>query len=173
MTICLPSIADADELAAMAARAWTETFAHMYSATDLAAHLQVWMPPARCAAEIANPAVWPIRLWRDDAGISGYIKLGPIDFPLPEDYGDASDSIELHHFYLLERAKGSGAADALMAWALDEARARGKARILLSVFVENHRAQRFYARHGFAEIGKNPYRVGDQIDDDRIWMAAL
>lgn len=168
-----PVVADADALAVMAAEAFCDTFAHLYPPADLTAHLAQWMPPAKCAAQIADSAAWPMRLWRDELGIAGYVKLGLVDLPLPEGYGDAADSIELHHLYALKRVHGSGAAGRLMDWAVAHARAAGFKRLVLSVYIDNHRAQRFYARYGFSEIGKNPYRVGDRIDDDRVWMARL
>ena len=65
------------------------------------------------------------------------------------------------------------AAQALMGWALDWARTAGYARIYLSVFIDNHRAKAFYRRYGFAEVGRNPFRVGTTIDDDRIWRLDL
>ena len=36
-----------------------------------------------------------------------------------------------------------------MDWALDEARRRGARQLYLSVFIDNHRARRFYERYGF------------------------
>jgi ribosomal protein S18 acetylase RimI-like enzyme len=60
-----------------------------------------------------------------------------------------------------------------MDWVIASARARGAARIVLSVYVDNHRAKRFYERYGFREIGKYEFRVGDHIDDDRIWSLDL
>jgi diamine N-acetyltransferase len=74
---------------------------------------------------------------------------------------------------MLERAKGTGAAQMLMDWTIDHARGAGYRRLVLSVFIENHRAQRFYERYGFVEIGRNAYVVGDTIDDDRVWMLRL
>ena len=47
------------------------------------------------------------------------------------------------------------------------------ARAIVSDDVENIRAQRFYARYGFREVGRYEFRVGDQIDDDRIWSLDL
>jgi ribosomal protein S18 acetylase RimI-like enzyme len=63
--------------------------------------------------------------------------------------------------------------NALMAWTLDQARGVGATRIVLSVWSENERAKRFYARHGFVEIGAAPFWVGEQMDDDRIWSLDL
>ena len=167
-----PAPRDAAALSAMAEQAFIDTFAHLYPPADLAAFLHDWMPVAKAAAQIADPA-YAIRIARDAAGIVGYIKLGPLDFALPAGEPDPADASELHHLYVLARAQGAGVAQALMDWALAEARARGARRIYLSVFVDNHRAQRFYARHGFYEVGSHIFMVGNTADDDRIWRCDL
>jgi diamine N-acetyltransferase len=172
MGVDIPTTADADAVADVAATSFIATFAHLYPPEHLARHLSSWMPADKCAAQIADPD-WPIMVWRDGEGVSGYAKLGPVDFPLPDDYGDAADTIELHQLYLLDRAKGTGAAQALMDWVITHARESGYRRLVLSVFIDNHRAQAFYRRYGFIEIGKNEYVVGDTVDDDRIWMLRL
>lgn len=161
----------AAELSHFANLAFTDTFGHIYAPDDLAAFLADWNPPARLAEQFDDPD-WPCALIRDPGGtILGYVKLGPIDFDLPEGHS-ATDAIELHQLYVASAAKGTGIAAALMDWAIAEARSR--ARILyLSVFTENPRAQAFYRRYGFVDIGRNPFRVGNHIDEDRIWRLDL
>ena len=68
---------------------------------------------------------------------------------------------------------GQGIAHALMDWVLAEARARGAEQMILSVYVDNHRARRFYERYGFEEVGKYVFMVGDHEDDDRIMRLKL
>ncbi len=58
--------------------------------------------------------------------------------------------------------------------AIDVAWARARASILyLSVFTENHRAQAFYRRYGFTDVGRNAFRVGNHIDEDRFFRLDL
>ncbi|MFM6852735.1 MAG: N-acetyltransferase family protein [Sphingopyxis sp.] len=172
--ICAPMVADAPALAAMAQAAFRATFAHMpYPPHELTAFLDEAMGPARYAAQIADPA-YALRVARDgDGAIVGFIKMGPNDLPMPDGEPSLDQTRELHQLYLLDSAKGSGVAQRLMAWGMDEARGHGARALYLSVFSENIRAQRFYARHGFVEIGKNPFRVGSTVDDDRVWKCAL
>lgn len=169
-----PDAEDAAALSAMAQQSFCETFAHMnYPPDDLSQFLGEAMGAARYAAQIADPG-FALRVAKDgDGRIIGFIKLGPNELPLPlgEDEGDKI--LELHQLYLMGEAKGTGIADALMAWMLGEALARGALALTLSVFIENHRARAFYARHGFTEIGKNPFRIGSVVDDDRVWKLTL
>ncbi len=60
-----------------------------------------------------------------------------------------------------------------MDWAIDIARAEGRTEMILSVYVDNNRAHRFYQRYGFVEIGRYVFMVGEQPDDDRIMRLVL
>lgn len=173
-TIAEPGADDAAALSAMAQHSFCETFAHMnYPPDDLAQFLDEAMGAARYAAQIVDPD-FALRVARDGEGrIIGFIKLGPNELPLPPGEGESGRALELHQLYLLDEAKGTGIAGALMAWVLDEARARGAVVLYLSVYIDNHRARAFYARHGFSEIGKNPFRIGSVVDDDRVWKRRL
>jgi ribosomal protein S18 acetylase RimI-like enzyme len=68
---------------------------------------------------------------------------------------------------------GRGVAEELMDWAIDAARADGAPEIYLTVFDHNVRAKRFYTRHGFSEVGHCTFRLGDRVDDDRVWRKPL
>ena len=166
-----PGRAVAADLSQFAVQAFIATFGHIYAPDDLASFLADWNTPDGLAAQMAD-ADYAIALVRTDDQIAGYAKLGPIDFDLPGGH-TATNAIELHQLYLAESAKGTGTADALMRWAIDQARTRGHAILYLSVFTENPRAQAFYRRYGFVDIGRNPFRVGNHIDEDRIWRLDL
>ncbi|MCW0200123.1 GNAT family N-acetyltransferase [Sphingopyxis sp.] len=169
--IQLAKAEEAEELSRFAEASFVHTFGHIYDPADLAAFLADWNPPARIAAQIADPE-WTIALIRgDDGAILGFAKLGPIDFPIPEGH-PTGDATELHQLYVAPEAKGTGVAAALMDWGIAWARERASI-LYLSVFTENPRAQAFYRRYGFTDIGRNPFRVGNHIDEDRIWRLDL
>jgi GNAT superfamily N-acetyltransferase len=60
-----------------------------------------------------------------------------------------------------------------MALVEEEARQRGAERLLLAVYPQNDRARRFYARHGFAQIGDMTFMVGDVPFRDLIYARTL
>lgn len=159
--------ADLAAVDALFRESFVATFGHLYKPADLAAFLGKFTAQA-WTDELATPGV-ALRLAEDAAGLLGYCKIGPVTLPIDS----GPPAIELRQLYLAERGKGSGAAQALIDWAIAAGRESGAARMVLSVYVDNHRAQRFYARHGFREIGKYQFRVGDHIDDDRIWSRDL
>ncbi|TPG13577.1 GNAT family N-acetyltransferase [Sphingomonas oligophenolica] len=160
-------VADADILCELARRTFSDTFGHLYDPGDLAAFLATHTPE-RWRNELADPA-FAIRLAEQDGSAIGYAKLGPPSLP----FEPRGASIELRQFYLLAPAQGTGAAQDMMAWVLDTARGRGADNLYLSVFVDNHRARRFYARHGFERIGEYGFMVGNHRDTDDVMRLTL
>lgn len=159
---------DGPALSVMARRAFTETFGTLYAPADLALFLDSAFGPAGLPSQIDKPE-YRIRLALDGDAIAAFCKLGPVDFPGDWD----ADTIELHQLYVLKPWQGEGVSRHLMDWAIATARSMGRKRIVLSVFIDNIRAQRFYARYGFSEIGKYAFSVGNHVDDDRIWALDL
>lgn len=163
---------DIPALSAFAVDAFVATFGSIYPSEDLATFLAEWNSPAQLAAQLIDPAYAVALMRTDDGAIAGFAKLGPVDFDLPTGQPRAG-AIELHQLYLAESAKGTGVADALMWWTITEARARGHAVLYLSVYTDNPRAQAFYRRYAFVDVGRNAFRVGNHIDEDRIWRLDL
>ena len=174
LTVDVPVAADAPALSAMAQASFRETFAFRdYPEADLAGFLEEAMGVDEYRRVIEDPE-YELRIVKNAGGdIVGFIKLGPNSIPLPDGEPPVERTRGLHQLYLLEEAKGSGMADALTQFGKAWAQFVGAEALYLTVYIDNHRAQRFYARHGFSEIGAYPFAVGNVIDDDRIWKCAL
>jgi GNAT superfamily N-acetyltransferase len=158
---------DAAIVATLGRETFVETFAHLYSAENLAAFLENHSE-ANWRAELSDPR-FAVRLGEAEGRAVAYAKLGPPALPI-ETIGKA---VELRQFYVLKPWHGAGAARELMAWVIEEARARGAGEINLSVFVDNPRARRFYERYGFEYAGRYDFMVGDQADEDLIMRLRL
>lgn len=147
--------------------AFAATFGHLYAREDLAAFLCEKEEDA-FERELAEPA-FAFRLAHDGGTLAGYAKVGPNDLP-----GETpARTLELHQLYVLTPWHGTGVAAELMDWVLAESRRRGAANLQLSVFIDNHRARRFYEKRGFEEVGQYIFKVGNHEDDDRIMRLAL
>jgi diamine N-acetyltransferase len=157
-------------LRAMARAAFSDTFAHLYDATAFARFLdQVYETGGIMERDLLDPSIrW--RVAAAGADIIGYAKLTGLKAPAPAPQPGA---MELQQIYVLKPWHGRGVAEQLMTWALDEARRQRAPEIYLTVFEHNERAKRFYARHGFAEVGHCTFTLGDRVDDDRVWRKAL
>jgi GNAT superfamily N-acetyltransferase len=158
---------DAPQLARLGARTFFETFGHLYDPADLAIFL-AGHAVAEWEKQLADPA-FATRVGEADGQLGAYAKVGPPSLPF-EPRGAAA---ELRQFYLLTPWHGTGGATELMGWVLDQARARGAAHLYLSVFIDNHRARRFYARHGFVEEGPYTFMVGNHADEDIVMRLDL
>jgi GNAT superfamily N-acetyltransferase len=161
------TVADAPLLARIGADSFAETFGHLYTPENLAAFLknhsiENW------TAELADPR-FTIRLVEQEGEAVGFAKVGPPGLP----FEVSGPTTELRQFYVLKPWHGTGVAQALMDWVLEEARRRGAEQLYLSVFVDNHRAQRFYARYGFEAVGSYAFMVGTHADEDIIMRARL
>lgn len=169
--IQLATPGDAEAIAAFANGSFTHTFGHIYDPADLATFLADWNPPARVRAQLGDPG-YAIALVRDEAAaILGYIKMGPVDFDLPAEQ-PTGNAVELHQLYVADAAKGTGVAVALMEWGIAWASERASI-LYLTVFTENARAQAFYRRYGFYDVGRNEFRVGNHVDEDRFFRLDL
>ena len=164
-----PAGAEAAALSDMARRAFVETFGTLYRPADLAAFLDARFGPSGLAAQVGD-TLYPMRIACEGARIAGFVKLGPVALPAP---APRDAAIELHQLYVLREWHGTGVAAALMDWALAAARSAGARFVPLGVYADNRRAQRFYARYGFVEIGKATFMVGNKADDDRIYCLTL
>jgi len=154
--------ADAAVLRELFAESFVETFGHLYPPSDLQEFLDgnsldKWQD------SLADPEV-AIRVAEMDGALAGFVELAPKKLP----YETSAPAIELRRLYLRSSAHGRGIADALMTWALQEANARGAEEIVLSVYIDNHRARRFYERYGFEPVGRYDFMVGNHTDEDII-----
>ena len=160
-------VSDAEALAALARRSFSETFGHLYTADNLAAFLATHSIEA-WARELDHPD-FAIRIGEVDGEAMAYAKLGPPTLPF-EPRGKA---VELRQFYVLSEWHGRGAAGEMMRWVLDVARRRGGEDLYLSVFIDNQRARAFYTRYGFVEEGRYAFMVGTHADEDVVMRLAL
>ncbi|MFN3943789.1 MAG: GNAT family N-acetyltransferase [Allosphingosinicella sp.] len=161
-------IDDAPRLAELGRRSFVETFGHLYTPENLAAFLANH-DASRWREDLADPD-HAIILAEEDGEAAGYAQLGPVTLVTPP---ERLPAIELRRLYLLKPWHGTGLAAAMMDWAVAEARRRQARDLYLSVFIDNHRARRFYDRYGFVEIGTYDFMVGDHADTDLIMRLRL
>lgn len=165
-----PQAHEVAALANLSRETFREAFAHLYSAEDLALfETQVYAPDV-IAAEMANPDRRYLVAF-DDGRMIGYCKIG-FDKSLDYDWGDRT-IVELKQLYILASHHGGGVAQHLTDWAIAEARAVGADALLLSVYSDNPRGQAFYRKYGFEHVGDTHFMVGNQRDDEYLYLKPL
>lgn len=159
-----------ERLLPVARRIFTATFAANYEAEAFERFCDAtYSPGGAMSRDFGEPDVrWQVATMEGEP--IGYAKLTPLRAPAPD---AAPGALELQQIYVLADWHGSGVAERLMRWGLAEAGAAGATELYLTVFDHNGRAKRFYARHGFEEVGRCTFQLGERIDDDRIWRRRL
>ena len=160
--------ADAAAIRAVYVESFDAIFRHLYAPADydmfMAGHSE-----AAFASQIGDEA-YAFRVAEAGGLMVGYCKLGPPSLPYDP---EGRRCIELRQLYLLEAAKGTGVAAALMDWSFVEARRRGAEEMWLSVYSDNVRAQRLYARYGFEKAGEFDFMVGNHADHEFLYRLRL
>lgn len=158
---------DAALMSRLGPETFAETFGHLYTPENLAAFLRNHSVE-NWAAELTDSG-FTVRIAEQDGEPVGFAKVGPPSLP----FEVTAPTAELRQLYVLKPWQGTGVARVLMDWVIGEARRRGAEQIFLSVFVDNHRAQRFYARYGFEAVGTYAFMVGTHADEDIIMRMRL
>ena len=80
---------------------------------------------------------------------------------------------ELSKMYVLPQAHGLGVAHELMSTAVSAAGERGSVAVWLGVSNVNLRAQRFYGKAGFVEVGRKSFWLNGDEQRDFVMVRAL
>jgi len=159
--VCAAGIADADELAAIAAATFPLACPPSADPGDIAACITENLSAERFAMYLGDPQRCVLAA-RHGGRIIGYAMLIR---------GDAD--VELSKIYVLADHHRSGAAAALMdaglAWAIEN----GARAVWLGVNQNNERATAFYRKHGFAVTGTRTFRLGSSLEDDFVMVRPL
>ena len=80
----------------------------------------------------------------------------------------AHPTAELSKVYVLAGHHGSGVAGQLVQATVEAARSRGAVSVWLGVNQHNAKANRFYEKQGFVQVGTKRFLVGDRWEDDFV-----
>ena len=147
---------DAELLADLGARTFSDAYACTLSAQDLEDYLRTAFSPEQMLEDVTDPNVL-LFLGLVSNRLCGYIKLKPT--PVRECVG-GTNPIELLRLYVQAGYEDRGIGTALLYVGLQEARDRGYRSCWLKVWDENAKAIDFYRNKGFTVVGNEPYPVG-------------
>lgn len=169
VVIRVARVEDAAELAQVAERAFVETFAADNSPENLAAYLPTAFSPEIQTREISDPASRLLVATREEA-IVGYAHLRTGETPACV---IGSKPIELKRLYVLAAYHGQGAGPALIEASLETARAAGYSTLWLGVWSRNPKAQHFYQKWQFQQVGEHIFQFGDDPQTDWLMQRDL
>lgn len=161
------TLGDAATLDQIFRTSFCDTFAHLYRRADLDLFMASF-GIGDWQAEIADPG-YGFCIAEADGFPAAFVKLGPLKLPIET----KRSAIMVYQLYVLKAYQGAGVARPLMDWAIEEAKRRDAEEMFLTVFVDNHRARRFYERYSFEAVGRYDFIVGNQADHDIVLRKVL
>lgn len=164
------TVDDAAALAEFGARTFFETFASENTVEDMRLHLESAWAPELQRAEILDERV--DTLLACDAGgvLAGFAQLHAGHAPACI---ATVRPVELLRFYVDKPWQGQGVAHQLMAAVEQQARTRGARELWLGVWERNPRAQAFYLKHGFRQVGTQIFVVGTDPQTDHVMLREI
>jgi len=169
-TIRPADAADADGVAAFAARTFRDTFGQDNSVEDMSAYLASAYGADKQTVELSSPDV--LTLLAEEGGATIAFAMVRRNGPMPACVTEP-DPVELWRFYVDRPWHGRGVAPVLMDAAIDAARALGGRSIWLGVWERNARAIAFYRKHAFVDVGSHDFMVGSDRQTDRVLVYHL
>ena len=160
---------DAALLAELGARTFSETFAPDNSPEDMAAYLSTAFSTSQQTSELADRETLFLIAETDRAAV-GYAMLrsGTALHNI-----DGERPIEIVRLYVLQQRLGSGVGAALMQACIDEAKRQGYETLWLGVWEHNPRAQAFYRKWNFREVGTHIFQLGNDPQTDILMQRAI
>lgn len=162
-------IQDAALLAELGARTFSETFANENTPENMAAYLAAAFSPEQIAADLADPRCAFLIAETDGVAV-GYAMLRSGAVP---DRVAGERPIELVRLYVSQHNLGSGVGAALMQACIDDAKRGGHQTLWLGVWEHNIRAQAFYRKWNFREVGRHLFQLGDDPQTDLLMQRSI
>ena len=158
------TIDDAELLTELGSRTFAETFEVDNTPENMAAYLTSAFNFAQLSAELSEPNTL-FKIAEADGVAVGYSMLRA-ETPPNEITGERT--IELVRLYVSNESLGTGVGAALMKDCIDASRNRGFDTLWLGVWENNFRAQAFYRKWGFVEVGTHIFQLGDDAQRDLL-----
>lgn len=140
-------------------------------AHDMRAYIAEHLTVRRFAEHIAHPEC-DVLIADGGARLLGYVLLlfGSDDAPPAQAGVVLATSGLLSKCYVRRECHGQGVAAALLEAVERRAGERGVEGLWLNVNFANHRAQRFYAKHGWERVGYVDFVVGEAAHHDPVYQ---
>lgn len=163
------AVEDAELLAELGARTFSETFAVDNTEEDMAEYVATSFNVEQQTDEVEDHAA-TFLIAEVDGHAAGYAMLREAE---PEKGVEGANPIELVRLYVSREWLGRGLGQELMRACLDEARQAGHETIWLGVWERNERAQAFYRKWNFRPVGEHMFKLGADLQRDILMARPL
>lgn len=160
---------DARQLAEFSDRSFRETFESYNTPEDMALYAAETFGEDKQLREILDPSLRVGVAYQGDELIGFYyLRLGK-----PDPAIEGPRPVELMRLYVDSRWHGKKLAHELLKQAMDWSREQGFATFWLGVWERNWRAQAFYKKWGFSEVGSHVFQLGTDPQRDLVYSLSL
>jgi len=160
---------DAQELSRLARATFIETYGDLNRPEDTERHLQEFFTPERQLRELSDNRIAILLAFAGDA-LAGFAH---VEARTPPACVADPAALALARLYVRRCWQGQGVAGALLASAIESARATGAQVLWLSVWEHNPRAIAFYRKTGFSCVGTMDFTVGSDVQNDFVFSLPL
>jgi GNAT superfamily N-acetyltransferase len=160
---------DARLLADMGRKTFYDTFAEQNTPEDMDLYLSASFSVEKQASEIKDPNSLFLILEADGMAV-GFARLMAYS---TEEGISGTRPMELQRIYVQQGHIGKGAGAEIMKAAIREAKEGGFDCLWLGVWEKNDRAQKFYEKWGFKNIGTHMFMLGTDLQTDFIMELTL
>lgn len=161
------SVEDAAQVARIGAALFCQAYEGAIRAEDLETYADEAFSETIQRNELSDPDVVTL-LVRDGPEIAGFAQLRRREIPF---HDRQPANVELWRIYLDRRYHGTGLARQLLGEAGTVARSLGATGIWLAVWEQNRRAMAFYEKHGFRRVGRQAFKLLEQLQCDVVMAA--
>lgn len=172
ISIAKANLATATRLAALGRQTFSETFAASNTPENMAAYLDEAYGPDIQLAQLQDPRCTCLLAEMQGQTVGYALLQEESTLGLP-DGAPPTRQLEIKQLYIVEDWIGTGLGKALMRRALDIAQAAQVTAVVLGVWEHNERAQAFYQRFGFREVGAVAFKLGEDVQRDLVYRKGL
>ncbi|KAI8841007.1 acyl-CoA N-acyltransferase [Chytriomyces cf. hyalinus JEL632] len=175
----LPTDRHCAVMSSLAAQTFSDTFAHLHSASDLHQFIQTTYSLDRILKDIQTDTVFFLCNDEDEctADPIGYCQIRwSVRHAVLVDTEEYPDPCaEIRRFYIKKDQHRTGAGTFLMRFILERAKERDVRTLWLTAMAENHNAIAFYARFGIKRITDETfvYKVGNDFQVSTAFATKL
>ncbi len=148
---------------------YRDTFASLNTSETMDAYLREAFAEGKLLAELNEPHS-VFYLVTIDGKLAAYLKLN--EPPAQSDLNEPG-TLEIERVYVDKEHQGKGLGRRMLGYAESTAQRRGHSAVWLGVWEKNHRAIAFYRKRGYAEAGRHPYRMGQELQNDLIFRKTI
>lgn len=162
---------DAFAVSELAARTFPLACPPTLAQAHIDAYIREHLAPEHFAAHIDHPE-HDVLVATVGRALVGYALLlfGPDGAPAPNLGVTLQRAGLLSKCYAVPEVHGKGVAAAILEAAEQRARERGVEGLWLNANADNHRAQRFYSKHGWERVGDIDFVVGEVVHHDPVFQ---